>query len=99
MLYLFPQGKLSSIKLSRTYFSGKYHEDWLHAEESLKEGIHFYAKVSLGSNRLLLFLFLSLFFFFRPFNVTLVQTSNIDLFIYFLFIYLSFIYLTLIIHG
>jgi len=27
---------------------GKYHEDWLHAEDSLKEGIHFYAKM-LGS--------------------------------------------------
>ncbi|PFX31205.1 Low density lipoprotein receptor adapter protein 1-A [Stylophora pistillata] len=27
---------------------GKYQEDWLHAEESLKEGIHFYVKI-LGS--------------------------------------------------
>ena len=24
---------------------GKHQEDWLHAEESLKEGIHFYVKV------------------------------------------------------
>lgn len=27
--------------------SGKHQEDWLHAEESLKEGIHFYVKVSM----------------------------------------------------
>ena len=29
--------------------SGKHQEDWLHAEESLKEGIHFYVKVSICS--------------------------------------------------
>lgn len=26
-------------------FAGKNQEDWLHAEDSLKEGIHFYVKV------------------------------------------------------
>ena len=39
------------IKLSFVYCDllGKHQEDWLHAEDSLKEGIHFYVKVSLCS--------------------------------------------------
>lgn len=33
--------------MSLICWSGKLQEDWLHAEDSLKEGIHFYVKVSL----------------------------------------------------
>lgn len=34
--------------------AGKHEEDWLHAEDSLKEGIHFYVKVCHILYRLLI---------------------------------------------